>query len=226
MRRAEMDTGMSHTAGRRHAGAPAARRPRQGDRHVLPGIRPDRPRRPGRRRRPRPVGACRVAAPGRPGAGDRRPGHRARRRADLRRRGDGRHHGGGRLAGPGGRRACDVDGEGPPGLLPPRRAPRAPETAPRWPTASVTPSTITSLTTLEKELALIRDRGYAVCRGEFESPAWGVSAPVLDLAGHPVAVVSVWGPSERLGEERIEALGAMAIAGAAEIAGRPTSASA
>lgn len=87
-----------------------------------------------------------------------------------------------------------------------------------------TPSTITALSTLEKELALTRERGYAVCRGEFESTAWGVSAPVLDLAGHPVAVVSLWGPSERLGEERFAALGTLAIAGAAEIAGRRTSA--
>ena len=87
-----------------------------------------------------------------------------------------------------------------------------------------TPSTITVLSTLEKELALTRERGYAVCRGEFESTAWGVSAPVLDLAGHPVAVVSVWGPSERLGEERFAALGTLAIAAAAEIAGRRTSA--
>ena len=83
-----------------------------------------------------------------------------------------------------------------------------------------TPSTITSLTALEKELALIRDRGYAVCRGEFESTAWGVSAPVLDVAERPVAVVSVWGPSERLTESRFEVLGALAIAGASEIAGR------
>jgi DNA-binding IclR family transcriptional regulator len=83
-----------------------------------------------------------------------------------------------------------------------------------------TPTTITSLPTLEKELALIRKQGYAVCRGEFESTAWGVSAPVLDLAGHPVAVVSVWGPSERLGEDRFEELGALALEAAAEIAGR------
>ena len=89
-----------------------------------------------------------------------------------------------------------------------------------------TPTTITSLTTLEKELALTRDRGYAVCRGEFESTAWGVSAPVLDIAGRPVAVVSVWGPSQRLTEDRFEALGKLAIAGAAELAGRRTSASA
>jgi len=87
-----------------------------------------------------------------------------------------------------------------------------------------TPSTITTLTTLEKELALIREHGFAVCRGEFESSAWGVSAPVLDAAGRPVAVVSVWGPSERLTEDRFEALGGLAVAAAAEIAGRPTSA--
>ncbi|WP_168218435.1 IclR family transcriptional regulator [Nocardioides eburneiflavus] len=86
-----------------------------------------------------------------------------------------------------------------------------------------TPSTVTSLSRLEEELAVTRERGYAVCRGEFESTAWGVSAPVLDLAGHPVAVVSVWGPSERLGEDRFADLGALAIGGAAEIAGRRTS---
>jgi DNA-binding IclR family transcriptional regulator len=81
-------------------------------------------------------------------------------------------------------------------------------------------STITSLTSLEKELALTRERGYAVCRGEFESTAWGVSAPVLDVAGRPVAVVSLWGPSERLTEDRFEELGKLAVFGAAEIAGR------
>jgi DNA-binding IclR family transcriptional regulator len=85
-----------------------------------------------------------------------------------------------------------------------------------------TPSTITSLSRLNEELALIRESGFAACRGEFESSAWGVSAPVLDLAGRPVAVISVWGPSERLTEDRFEALGAIAIAGAAEIAGRQT----
>ncbi len=87
-----------------------------------------------------------------------------------------------------------------------------------------TPSTITSLTALEKELALTRERGYAVCRGEFESTAWGVSAPVLDVSGRAIAVVSVWGPSDRLTEDRFEELGRLAVAAAAEIAGRRTSA--
>jgi len=89
-----------------------------------------------------------------------------------------------------------------------------------------TPSTITSLATLEKELAVTRARGYAVCRGEFESSAWGVSAPVLDAAARPVAVVSLWGPSERLTEDRFGALGALAVAGAAEISGRRAASSA
>ena len=83
-----------------------------------------------------------------------------------------------------------------------------------------TPTTITSQTDLEKELALTRERGYAVCRGEFESTAWGVSAPVLDVAGRPVAVVSLWGPGDRLTEDRFEELGKLAIVGAADIAGR------
>lgn len=82
-----------------------------------------------------------------------------------------------------------------------------------------TPSTITSLTALRKELAHIRDHGYAVCRGEFESSAWGVSAPVLDAAGRPVAVVSLWGPSERVTEDRFATLGRLAVRGAQDIAG-------
>ena len=46
--------------------------------------------------------------------------------------------------------------------------------------------------------------------------------PILDAAGRPVAVVSVWGPSERLSEDRFPALGTLAVAAAAAIAGRRT----
>ncbi len=81
-----------------------------------------------------------------------------------------------------------------------------------------TSTTITSLTALEKELERIRRQGYAECRGEFESTAWGVSAPVLDGAGRPVAVVSLWGPGDRLTADRFEPLGAIAIRGATAIA--------
>ncbi|MDR7251346.1 DNA-binding IclR family transcriptional regulator [Nocardioides sp. BE266] len=87
-----------------------------------------------------------------------------------------------------------------------------------------TDATITSLAALEEELVRTRSRGYAVCRGEFETTAWGVSAPVLDVSGRPVAVVSVWGPGDRLTEERFEPLGRLTVAAAEQIAGRSTAA--
>jgi DNA-binding IclR family transcriptional regulator len=83
-----------------------------------------------------------------------------------------------------------------------------------------TSTTITSRAALRKELARVRERGFAVCRGEFEESAWGVSAPVLDVAGRPVAVLSIWGPPERLTARRFDTLGGLAIAGAEELAGR------
>jgi DNA-binding IclR family transcriptional regulator len=80
-----------------------------------------------------------------------------------------------------------------------------------------TDSTITSLSELTEALAQTRARGYGVCRGEFEASAWGVSAPVLNATGVPLAVVSIWGPSERLTDERFEALGEVAVDAAGEI---------
>lgn len=85
-----------------------------------------------------------------------------------------------------------------------------------------TPSTITSLKELREDLARTRERGYADCRGEFESSAWGVSAPVLDRAGRPVAIVSIWGPPDRITEDRFPSLGRLAIAAADRIARRRT----
>ena len=83
-----------------------------------------------------------------------------------------------------------------------------------------TPATITSRSALAEELARTRDRGYSVCRGEFEESAWGVSAPVLDDGGRAVAVVSIWGPPGRITVKRFAALGALAVAGAGVLAGR------
>ena len=45
-----------------------------------------------------------------------------------------------------------------------------------------------------------------------------MSAPVLD-EGRPVAVISVWGPSDRIGEDRFAELGRLVTEAAAEIAG-------
>jgi len=83
-----------------------------------------------------------------------------------------------------------------------------------------TASTITSRAALAEELAETRERGFSVCRGEFQDSAWGVSAPVLDVTGRPVAVLSIWGPPERITAQRFDSLGAVAVAGAEELAGR------
>ena len=85
-----------------------------------------------------------------------------------------------------------------------------------------TSATITSRAALDEELVQTRERGFSVCRGEFEESAWGVSAPVLDVAGRPVAVLSIWGPPERITAKRFDKLGELAVAGAEELAGRRT----
>ena len=83
-----------------------------------------------------------------------------------------------------------------------------------------TSATITSRAALAEELALTRERGFSVCRGEFDESAWGVSAPVLDVAARPIAVLSIWGPPERITAKRFNTLGDLAVSGAAELSGR------
>ena len=84
------------------------------------------------------------------------------------------------------------------------------------PLAGFTESTITDGVALRTELLTIRSRGYGTCRGEFEDQLYGVSAPVLD-AGRPVAVVSIWGPGDRITEERFDELGRLARDAADEL---------
>jgi DNA-binding IclR family transcriptional regulator len=81
-----------------------------------------------------------------------------------------------------------------------------------------TDATITAQAALRAELRRTRERGYGICRGEYESSAWGVSAPVLDSAGRPLAVLSVWGPANRVTDARFEALGELAVDAARSIA--------
>jgi IclR family transcriptional regulator, acetate operon repressor len=73
---------------------------------------------------------------------------------------------------------------------------------------SLTERTVTDQTTLRRELAAIRDRGYAVSFGERQQGAGSVAAPVFNRAGEPVAVMSVCGPAERFiqAAERVAAL--------------------
>jgi DNA-binding IclR family transcriptional regulator len=80
-----------------------------------------------------------------------------------------------------------------------------------------TDTTITDPDALAVELAVTRDRGYGVCAGELEASLYGVSAPVLDRNGRPLAVLSIWGPRGRVGPERFAELGRVAVAASAEI---------
>jgi DNA-binding IclR family transcriptional regulator len=83
-----------------------------------------------------------------------------------------------------------------------------------------TDTTITSADELADELAATRARGYGTCAGELEPSLYGVSAPVLDRTGRPLAVLSIWGPKDRLPEERFAELGPIAVEAAREMATR------
>ncbi|OEU94822.1 IclR family transcriptional regulator [Streptomyces oceani] len=88
------------------------------------------------------------------------------------------------------------------------------------PLAEYTETTRTDRVALHAELADIRERGYGVSVGELEEQLYGVAAPVLDVWHRPVAVVSVWGPKERVPESRFPELGARARRAAEDIRDR------
>ncbi|WP_314173990.1 IclR family transcriptional regulator [Streptomyces winkii] len=90
------------------------------------------------------------------------------------------------------------------------------------PLAAYTTTTHTDPQVLHAELAKIRAQGFSVSVGELEPQLYGVAAPVLDANDHPVAVVSVWGPRDRVPESRFAELGAQAAQAAREIRGRLT----
>lgn len=83
-----------------------------------------------------------------------------------------------------------------------------------------TDTTLTSVAELDEQVAQVRARGFATCRGEYEPSAWGVSAPVLDSSGRLVAVLSIWGPGTRVTEEHLEVLGPLVQSTAARLLDR------
>lgn len=89
-----------------------------------------------------------------------------------------------------------------------------------FPLAAFTPATITTRDRLERELAAVRRRGYAVNRGEWRQGIWGVAAPIRDATSTPVAAISVWGPEVRFRGSATARLGALVIAAAARISAR------
>jgi len=69
-----------------------------------------------------------------------------------------------------------------------------------------TSRTITTLFELKRELARVREQGYAVDNEEFEEGLKCVGAPVRDYSGRVVASISIAGPAFRMTEERIPVL--------------------
>lgn len=92
------------------------------------------------------------------------------------------------------------------------------------PLNAVTGSTITSAAELLREIARIRERGFAVSLGERQAGAGSVAAAVLHPAGHVFGSISLCGPQDRFTAEVCESHGALIAQAAADISaelGRP-----
>ena len=61
--------------------------------------------------------------------------------------------------------------------------------------------TITDPELLRRELALIRQNGYALSYEETDCGAWGIATPVRDWNGRVVAALGIAGPTVRYSEE-------------------------
>lgn len=86
--------------------------------------------------------------------------------------------------------------------------------------ARFTERTITSVEDLDRQLASVRDDGYATSIEELEPGLNAVAAPVRDHHGVVVAALSVSGPVYRLTEDRAEQIAAEVVAAADEVSFR------
>lgn len=83
-----------------------------------------------------------------------------------------------------------------------------------------TPATIVSLTAFEKELARVRERGYALDPGESMEGAFCIGVPILDARGAPVAAISISGPTTRFGQAAAPQAAQALLEAAADIRAR------
>lgn len=88
------------------------------------------------------------------------------------------------------------------------------------PRERLTERTITGRRELEKELTLVRERGYATAVDELEFGLTAIAAPVRGADGEVSATISASGPSFRLPSERIPAVAAAVRRAAEEISRR------
>ncbi len=67
----------------------------------------------------------------------------------------------------------------------------------------LTESTIVDAKEIENELRLIRQRGYAVSKGEWTPGATGIAAPIFDRSNELMGALNLSGPSQRFTDEVI-----------------------
>lgn len=68
-----------------------------------------------------------------------------------------------------------------------------------------TRTTITTIDALERDLELIRERGYAIDDGEHEPEIRCVASPIRDHTGAVIAAMSLTAPATRMSRERMAA---------------------
>jgi IclR family transcriptional regulator, KDG regulon repressor len=85
------------------------------------------------------------------------------------------------------------------------------------PARRYTSQTVVGKDAFAKELQRIRQRGYAINRGEWEAEIGAVAAPVFDADGHVVASIGVIMPLNRFPVSKVAQLGTWTSATAAEV---------
>ena len=86
--------------------------------------------------------------------------------------------------------------------------------------ARLAPRTITSRAALARELERVRERGWAAAVDELEAGLAAVGAPVHAAGGAVVAALTLSGPTVRIGDDRLDELGALVAREASDLSAR------
>jgi len=85
---------------------------------------------------------------------------------------------------------------------------------------ALTGATITTKPRFKRELAVVRDQGYAVAVDELEVGLTAAAAPIRSAHGDIIASMSISGPTFRLNDEKLEEAVPMLVAAATEVSHR------
>lgn len=89
-------------------------------------------------------------------------------------------------------------------------------TLPDQPLVGYTEETVTRRTTLARQLAIVRERGFATAVDELEVGLTAVAAPVTGVADHVFGALGVSGPTSRIGDQ-LDDVGQLLVDQAAEL---------